>query len=184
MKPEITGEKIIARNRFLYLREISFTDDKNRQRTWESADRIGNQGAVVIVAETIPDNEIILIRQFRPPTGKSIIEFPAGLIDAGETAADAAERELYEETGYHGKIKEVTSAGYSSPGMSGEPIYIAFMEIDADAYRNCEVTAHPEETESIECFKIKRSELKSFLASENARGNGIDTKLYLYCHNC
>ena len=53
------------------------------------------------MASAKPDNEIIIIRQFRPPTGKFSIELPAGLLDKpGESVADAAVRELYEETGY------------------------------------------------------------------------------------
>jgi ADP-ribose pyrophosphatase len=47
--------------------------------------------------------EMILQKQYRPPVDKVTIEVPAGLIDAGETAEQAAERELKEETGYVGK---------------------------------------------------------------------------------
>jgi ADP-ribose pyrophosphatase len=44
--------------------------------------------------------EIVLQKQYRPPLDKIVIELPAGLIDAGETAEQAAIRELKEETGY------------------------------------------------------------------------------------
>ena len=40
--------------------------------------------------------------QFRPPIEKLSIELPAGLIDPGESAGEAALRELKEETGYTG----------------------------------------------------------------------------------
>lgn len=55
--------------------------------------------------------EILLQKQFRPPVEKIVIEVPAGLIDAGETAEEAAVRELKEETGYVGTVSE------SSPVM-------------------------------------------------------------------
>lgn len=55
--------------------------------------------------------EIILQKQFRPPLDKVTIEVPAGLIDAGETAEEAAVRELREETGY------VAKASVTSPVM-------------------------------------------------------------------
>lgn len=48
--------------------------------------------------------EILLQKQFRPPVGKICIEVPAGLIDAGETPAQCALRELKEETGYVGEV--------------------------------------------------------------------------------
>jgi 8-oxo-dGTP pyrophosphatase MutT (NUDIX family) len=49
---------------------------------------------------------MILQKQYRPPIDKITIEVPAGLIDAGETAEQAAVRELKEETGYVGKASE------------------------------------------------------------------------------
>lgn len=50
--------------------------------------------------------EIVLQKQFRPPIGKVVIEVPAGLVDAGESAAESAVRELREETGYCGVVTE------------------------------------------------------------------------------
>lgn len=45
-------------------------------------------------------------KQFRPPINKVVIEIPAGLVDAGESAAESAVRELKEETGYAGAVTE------------------------------------------------------------------------------
>lgn len=50
----------------------------------------------------------MLQKQFRPPLDKIVIEVPAGLIDAGETAEEAAVRELKEETGYVGTVSETS----------------------------------------------------------------------------
>ena len=51
---------------------------------------------------------MILQKQYRPPIDKVVIEVPAGLIDPGETAEQAAVRELKEETGYVGEVTEST----------------------------------------------------------------------------
>lgn len=63
--------------------------------------------------------DIVLQKQYRPPLDKVVIEIPAGLIDAGETAQQAAIRELKEETGYVGVVSE------TSPTMfNGSPIFL------------------------------------------------------------
>jgi len=71
---------------------------------WEFADRPHISGIVAIVALT-SKGEALLVEQFRPPVGKSVIELPAGLSgdvagSAKEELVEAARRELLEETGY------------------------------------------------------------------------------------
>jgi ADP-ribose pyrophosphatase len=47
-----------------------------------------------------PQNEAVLVRQFKYGIGRIILELPSGFIDEGEAPRDAAIRELAEETGY------------------------------------------------------------------------------------
>lgn len=54
---------------------------------------------VGVLART-EDDEIVCVEQYRHGAGRASLELPAGVIDAGETALDAARRELLEETGY------------------------------------------------------------------------------------
>lgn len=61
--------------------------------------RINNPSGAVILPVTSEGN-FILIRQFRHVLGEYTLEFPAGGLSPKEDPAEAALRELYEETGY------------------------------------------------------------------------------------
>jgi 8-oxo-dGTP pyrophosphatase MutT (NUDIX family) len=182
MKARIDRSELLCSGKFLAYKKIFYTDARGVARHWEAVDRTGSSGeahAVFIVAKIVPDDEIVLVRQFRPPAGKLMVEFPAGLIDPGESAETTAVRELYEETGFEGKVLYTTAGGYSSPGMTGESIILAAMEIDGTGYpENMLPGNHQEECENIEVFRVKTSELAGFIKTMEAEGCGIDSKIY------
>lgn len=64
---------------------------------------------ILAILEKPSGPELLLEKQFRPPTGKVVIELPAGMVDQGETPEQAAVRELKEETGYVGEVVEEAS---------------------------------------------------------------------------
>jgi ADP-ribose pyrophosphatase len=68
---------------------------------------------IIAVLEKPTGPELLLEKQFRPPTGKIVIEFPAGMVDEGETPEQSAVRELREETGFIGEV--ITDRGGSRP---------------------------------------------------------------------
>ncbi len=176
MKAELLRRDVLQRGMFLQLERLEFSDEKKRIRHWEGASRVGGRGAVGIVAIVRPAGELILVRQFRPPAGRYLIELPAGLIDPGETPETTAERELLEETGYRGRVLAVENPGYSSPGMSGETITLVRMEVDGADYPVPPV-ATPEDTEHIECFRVPLYGLRAFLDAACRNGDGVDAKL-------
>jgi 8-oxo-dGTP pyrophosphatase MutT (NUDIX family) len=66
--------------------------------------------------------EIVLQKQYRPPLDKIVIELPAGLIDEGETAEQAAVRELKEETGYVAEVLETSPVMFNgTSSLTPEP---------------------------------------------------------------
>lgn len=84
---------------------------------------VNHPGGVGIVALT-DDNKILMVRQFRKPIEKDIIEIPAGKLEKGEDPLVCGRRELEEETGY--KAKEFVSLGYlyPSPGFANEVTHL------------------------------------------------------------
>lgn len=84
---------------------------------------VEHNGGAVLAAVT-KDEKMVMVRQYRKPAGKVMLEVPAGKIDPGETPQEAACRELKEETGYTpGKIEFLTKF-FPSVGYSEEILYL------------------------------------------------------------
>lgn len=77
--------------------------------------------AVVIIVTDEMDEHILIDREFRLAPGEWVYNFPAGLIDPGETPEISAKRELMEETGLElYEITDFIDTSYSAVGFSNE----------------------------------------------------------------
>lgn len=118
--------------------------------------------AVMIIPITV-DDEFVVLKQFRPVINDYIYEFPAGLVDDGETFEEAAKRELFEETGLELIESEVLlKSAYTSVGMSDETVAVVKAKVQGQI-----TTANVEDDEEIEVIKIKREKIKNFVKNNN-----------------
>ena len=97
-----------------------------REGHWEYAHRVKASGSAIIVAVTEED-KLVLVEQYRIPLHARTIELPAGIIgdepkNGEEKNADAARRELLEETGFEAAHIEPLMTGAASGGLSSELI--------------------------------------------------------------
>lgn len=86
---------------------------------------VRHPGAVAVIAVT-EENKIVLVRQFRKPLDRTIVEIPAGKLEKGEDPLECAKRELEEETGYKSDQLEHLISFYTSPGFANELIHLYF----------------------------------------------------------
>ena len=176
----VLEEQLLYQGRWSNLVEFSYEDEKKQIRKWEGLHRKNNAEAVIIIAKMEPSERYIIIRQFRPPTNSYILEFPAGLVDRGETREQTAVRELSEETGYVGEVEKISPRLYSSPGILSEAVSFAHMQVDENLPDNQRPTARNEPGEFITVFKKSVDEISEFFNLEFSRGVKFDVKLYSY----
>lgn len=168
----------IAEGDWITLSKIHYLDPEGKERVWESVGRKNSRGAIGILAVTVPDGDVILIRQYRPPVGRHVIEFPAGLIDADESPEKAAVRELREETGYRGRVRWCSRRAYSSPGLTDEYLYLARLEVILSEQGSLKTDF--DDSEFIETFTVPPDHLSDFLEQAQERGDAIDAKVAAY----
>ena len=126
---------------------VELPDKKYSKR--EIVEHPGSAGIIPLT----DDDSIILVKQFRKPVEKSLLEIPAGKIEINEEPRQTALRELDEETGYTSNKLEYLFEFYTSPGFSNEKMYL-FLATELS-----EGEAKPENDEYIETVKIKVEDL-------------------------
>jgi len=168
----IIERRTLWEGKFLRFIVTRYIDSSGAVREWESFERVNVKGIVAIVPVT-DDNEVLLIKQFRPPVNGYVIEFPAGLNEGEGPLEEAARRELLEETGYSAREMIYLTEGPLSSGASEEilSVYLA---------RGLEFqgVGKGDETENIEVLKIPMNELYKRLSALQSEGNLIDLKIY------
>ncbi|MDN4594118.1 NUDIX domain-containing protein [Polycladomyces subterraneus] len=102
----------------LQVDQVTLPDGRTSQR-----EIVKHPGAVAVVAIT-DEKKLVLVRQFRKPLEKTILEIPAGKLEPGEDPRVCAFRELEEETGYRAEEMTPLVSFYTSPGFADEIIHL------------------------------------------------------------
>jgi ADP-ribose pyrophosphatase len=117
---ETLSSRRIYDGRAVNLRVDTVKLSSGRQTTREVVE---HQDCVAVVAVDDKDN-VLLVKQYRKPVDKELLEIPAGGIDPGETPEECVRREMREETGFLPQRVERLGGFYSAPGYSTEYLYL------------------------------------------------------------
>jgi ADP-ribose pyrophosphatase len=144
---------------------------------WEYVDRVNATGAALILAVTA-EQKILLVEQYRIPVQARTIELPAGIIGdepgrTNESQAEAARRELLEETGYAAEQIQRLTGGASCSGLTSERVTI----FRASGLRRA-AKGGGVEHEDIVVHEVPLAEVATWLETKASTGILIDPKVY------
>ena len=190
MKDKYKDVQKLTDNPFLNLYQIDAIDTEGKDFNYYFASRnnendikikthdIKPEGIVIYGVKLESEPKLVLIKQYRYPLDAYIYELPAGLVDGDETPAQAAVREMKEETGFSLEVYEGGAALYRRPFYMGP----GFTDEMSSAVFGT-VTGTPnldnnESTEDIRVIMADRTEVRRILTEDQVSLRGA----YLMIH--
>jgi ADP-ribose pyrophosphatase len=153
-------EKTLATQRIYQGHAVSIRVDTVEKAGGKRTTRdvVEHSNCIAVVAIDEQDN-VLLVRQYRHPVGRFLLEIPAGGIDPDEEPLDSVRRELQEETGYFPRRIDELGGFYSVPGYGTEYLH-CFLAADLVPGRLI-----AEDTEDIETVRVSPDEILGLITS-------------------
>lgn len=171
---QLLDRKTAYKGKRIVVEELNYYNPRHHEKLYREHVVAGDAAIIMPITE---DNELIMIEEPRTPIGKTVLAFPAGMIEPGETPEEGAARELEEETGYKANWMKQMRAVYPEIGYSSEKTII-FLAKDL-----VKTQRHLDETEDIEVVKIPLEEAKEMLDNkEFITSNEIVALLHYFAY--
>jgi ADP-ribose pyrophosphatase len=153
-------EKLLSREEVFIGRAVSLRIDTIEKKSGEITTReIVEHADCIAVVAIDGEGRIVMVKQFRRPVNKILLEIPAGGVEDGEDPEDCVRRELQEEIGYMpGKLQSM-GGFYAAPGYCTEYLHLFL----ATQLTESKLTA--EDTDEIEVVRIPVSEVRAMIDS-------------------
>ena len=117
-------------------------------------------GGFASVVPLTQDGKVVLVQQWRQPLGAFTLELPSGGVDRGEDPRGAAERELFEETGFRAVGLEYLVSVHTSTGRTDEVCHLFRCRVVRDPGG-----PRPEPTEFIRVVELPLEEAREKVSS-------------------
>jgi ADP-ribose pyrophosphatase len=130
-------------------------------------------GAVIV--PVLNDGRIVLIKQYKYPLNKFLLELPAGKLEPNEEPISCAERELTEETGYTAAEIKFLNKIYTTPGYCTEELYIFTAKKLKPGKHNREEGEH-----GMEVLEMELTEIENLIAKGEITDAKTISGIYFY----
>ena len=136
--------KKVHEGKFITRYDVEYSTSEGHTKTYEMISRNRNiqtledlqnkkPDSVIMILTDVSHERILISREYRMAMAQWIYNFPAGLIDPGETPQESAKRELWEETGLQlVQIDDILDNSYSAIGFSNERNICVFGVADGE----------------------------------------------------
>ncbi len=147
------SSEVVRRGRFLEFRvdTIERADGSRGTR-----DVVGHPGAVAVLALD-PAGRLLLVRQWRIPAGRALLEIPAGTLDVEQGLTEdpdaAVRRELEEETGNRAGAWRKLATFWTAPGFASELMHL-YLATDLHGVSDDVDRLAPDEDERLELVHL------------------------------
>lgn len=172
----MAGDRVIKsetvfKGQIVNLRVDTVVEPSGRRSTRE----IVEHSDVIVAVPLDAQSNVLMVRQFRDPAGKALLELPAGGMDPGETPEACVERELREEIGFLPRKLERLTGFYSAPGYCTEYLHL-FLASELER-----APLNAEDTDGIEvvCVSFKEA-LKLIASGEICDSKSVAGLLFCY----
>jgi ADP-ribose pyrophosphatase len=152
--PEVLSSEEVFRGRIFQVAVDTVREDG--QTYTREVVRHGGSASILAVYE---DMTVALVRQYRHPPARHLLELPAGKLEAGETPEACAARELEEELGVVAGRMEPLSEFFPTPGFCAEKLWV-FLATELRA-----TTQRLEEDELVEAVRMPFARALEMIAS-------------------
>lgn len=173
----------VRQDRFITRYDLRYQTASGSEKVYEMVSRdpdIGSQqqlwdhpaeGLIMLLTDEAGER-VLLLREFRLAAGEAVYNFPAGLIEPGESIEQAARRELREETGLTlTSISAILPACYNALGFSNEKNACLLGTAEGT------IAASDSDEEEISCGWYDRQQVRRLLATA-----AFEARSQLFCH--
>ncbi len=153
LEEHVVASQVVHRGRTMEFRVDTI---ERADGTRATRDVVGHPGAVAVLALDA-DGRLLLVRQWRIPAGRALLEVPAGTLDVHDGVTEdpdiAAPRELEEETGQRAASWRKLATFWTAPGFASELMHL-YLATDLAAVADDDGRLTPDEDERLELSRV------------------------------